>query len=103
VAAARRRDAPAGWPVSDSCHQSLSHACDVACVHAEVRDHLLSLIVFPAASKLPVCVFMSGEGQLYSWDCERKQRAIADVSRVACELAAMVMPRRQLLSLDGEG
>jgi hypothetical protein len=72
-------------------------------VHAEVRDHLLSLIVFPAASKLPVCVFVSGESQFYPWDCERKRRAVADVSRVARELAAMVMPRRQLLSLDGEG
>lgn len=81
----------------------LRRALAVAGVHAEVRDHLLSLIVFPAASTLPVCVLVSSEGQFCSRDCERKRRAIANVSRVAGELAAMVLPRRQPALLDGEG
>ena len=32
-------------------------------VRAEVRDHLMGLVVYPAAGELPVCAFVSGDGQ----------------------------------------
>jgi hypothetical protein len=82
---------------------TLRRALAAVGVHAEPRDHLLSLVVFPTAPTLPVCVFVSGQGRFYSWDCERNRHAVGDVSRVAGKLAAMVLPCRRLLPLDGEG
>jgi hypothetical protein len=59
-------------------------------VRAEVREHLMSLVVFPPAPALPVCVFVSGDGQFYSWDCGQKRQAVADVTQAADNLAATV-------------
>jgi hypothetical protein len=58
-------------------------------VHAEVREHLLSLVVF-RGSQLPVCVFISNGGRSYSWDSGRNRQLVADVERAADQLAELV-------------
>jgi len=57
-------------------------------VHAEVHDYLLTLVVF-RDTRLPVCVFIGGNGQFYSWDSGRGRVHIADVERAAAQLAEL--------------
>lgn len=58
-------------------------------VRAEVRDHLMSLVVFPPAPALPICVFVGGDGQSFSWDRGHKRTSVADLTRAADELASI--------------
>ena len=58
-------------------------------VRSEVREHLLSLVVF-RDSRLPMCVFISGNGRFYSWDSGRGREYVEDVERAAAELAKRV-------------
>jgi hypothetical protein len=57
-------------------------------VRAELRDHLMSLVVFPPAPALPVCVFISDDGLFFSWDGGRRRVHVADAGRAAAEIAA---------------
>ncbi len=52
-------------------------------VRAEVREYLLSLLVF-RDSRLPVCVFVGGNGRFYSWESGREH--VGDVERAAAQL-----------------
>jgi hypothetical protein len=56
---------------------------------AEVRDHLMGLVIFPPAPALPVCVFVSGNGQFYSWDGGRRTKTVAHLAQAAAELAVV--------------
>ena len=56
--------------------------------HSEVREHLLSLVVF-RDSRLPMCVFISGNGRFYSWDSGRGRDYVEDVERAAAHLAQL--------------
>lgn len=57
-------------------------------VHAELREHLVSLVVFRASPGLPVCVFVSG-GRFYCWDGGGRREHVAHVGDVAGELAEL--------------
>jgi anti-sigma regulatory factor (Ser/Thr protein kinase) len=57
-------------------------------VHAEVREHLLSLVVL-RDSRLPVYVFISGGGRFYCWDSGRNRKHVTDVDQAAAHLAAL--------------
>jgi hypothetical protein len=57
-------------------------------IRAELREHLLSLVVF-RDSRLPVCVFIGGNGRFYSWDGGRGREHVADVDRTAAQLAKL--------------
>jgi hypothetical protein len=56
-------------------------------VHAEVREHLMSLIVFPPIPALPICVFISGEGGFYSWNGGQSQQPVTDLEKAAEDIA----------------
>jgi hypothetical protein len=57
-------------------------------IHSEVREHLLTLVVF-RGTRLPVCVFISGNGRFYSWDSTREH--VGDVERAAAQLARIAV------------
>jgi hypothetical protein len=57
-------------------------------VRAELREHLVSLVIFRASPGLPVCVFVSG-GRFYCWDSGRRREHVAHVNNVAGELAEL--------------
>lgn len=77
----------------------LKHRLETLGMRAEVREHLLSLVVFPPAPALPVCVFVCGH--FYSWDGGQKQLPVIDVTRAAEELAAVAVRRPRRQSPDG--
>jgi hypothetical protein len=58
-------------------------------IRAEVRKHLLSLLVF-RGSALPVCVFVSGNGRFYSWESGRSREHVGDIDHAASQLAELV-------------
>jgi hypothetical protein len=74
-------------------------------VHAEVREHLMSLVVFPAPPALPVCVFVSGGGQFYSWHGSQRQLPATDIMHAAKELVAVVLhhPCQQQTEIESSG
>jgi hypothetical protein len=57
-------------------------------VHSEVCEHLLSLVVF-RDSRLPMCVFISGNSRFYSWDSGRGREYVQDIERAAAHLAQL--------------
>ena len=69
----------------------LKHRLGILGVRAEVREHLMSLVVFPSGPALPVCVFVSGDGRFYSWDSEQRKRSVFDVGKAAEELAVIAV------------
>jgi hypothetical protein len=60
-------------------------------VQAELRDHLMSLVVFPPAPALPVCVFVGGNGNFYTWDGGRSRQSVTEVMKAANELAVFAV------------
>jgi anti-sigma regulatory factor (Ser/Thr protein kinase) len=67
-------------------------------IRAEVREHLLSLLVF-RGSALPVCVFVSGNGRFYSWESGRGREHVVNVDHAAAQLADLVRSPTQSMSL----
>jgi hypothetical protein len=67
---------------------SLRGCLDALGVRAELREHLISLVVFRVSPGLPVCVFVS-EGRFYCWDNGLRREHITRVDRVAAELAEL--------------
>lgn len=57
-------------------------------VHAEIREHLMSLVVFRGSQRLPMCVFVSG-GRFYCWDSGLRREHVEHVGHVAAELAEL--------------
>jgi hypothetical protein len=57
-------------------------------VRAEVREHLMSLVVFRSSPGLPVCVFISG-GTFYCWEDGFRRAPLLHVQGVAAELAQL--------------
>ena len=66
-------------------------------IRAEVREHLLSLLVF-RGSALPVCVLVSGNGRFYSWESGRGREYVGDIDRAASQLAQLVRSPTRALS-----
>ena len=74
-------------------------------VHAEVREHLMSLVVFPAPPALPVCVFVSRDGRFYFWHGSQRQLPATDVMKAVKELVAVVLhhPCQQPPEIESSG
>lgn len=58
-------------------------------VRAELREHLMSLVVFRSSpGRRPVCVFISA-GRFYSWEDGFRRAPVLHVQGVAAELAEL--------------
>lgn len=59
-------------------------------VRAEMREHLMSLVVFAAPPVMPVCVFVGQCGRCFSWQGGQERHAVTDLAGAAIRLAAWV-------------
>jgi anti-sigma regulatory factor (Ser/Thr protein kinase) len=58
-------------------------------VRAELREHLMGLVVFAPSPVLPVCVFVDGNGQFFTWGSTGERHPVRDARGAACRLAAL--------------
>lgn len=58
-------------------------------IRSEVREHLMSLVVFRSSPGLPVCVFVSS-GRFYCWDHGLRRAPVLHVQGVAADLAELM-------------
>jgi hypothetical protein len=56
--------------------------------HAEMREHLMSLVVFAAPPAMPVCVFVGHCGRCFSWHGGQERHPVTDLAGAAIRLAA---------------
>src|SRR5947209_4249360 len=86
---------PAGMPMRGPAGGMALH---VACLdelrmrlaelgmRAELREHLLSLMVFAALRELPLCVFVTPDGQYFSWRDGAELHPVTDLHGAAQRL-----------------
>jgi hypothetical protein len=61
-------------------------------IRAEIREHLMMLVVFRLPPALPICVFV-GDGRFYCWGSETVQVPVNELERAVAVLADHVSGR----------
>jgi hypothetical protein len=55
-------------------------------VRAELREHLMGLVVFTAAPAMPVCVFVTPDSQFFFWQNGQERHPVTDLAGTAGRL-----------------